>query len=513
MKRLQFRCRLLSEVIVSQRAATEGQQETLGFIPGNVFLGIVAAGYGQYTKAEQMTLFHSGKVRFGDAHPVFPGAKIRSFHVPTALFYPKKSGMKENFFIHHFYNRDDDHTGIGGGPQQLKQCREGFFTVEGNCMTEIVLEKSYAIKSAYNREWRRSEDSKMYGYESLAKGSEFLFTIECDEDELADKIVVALEGVKHIGRSRTAQYGLAEIMPCNFKEIESTTSTFTLDDHQCISVYADGRLIFLDKFAEPTFRPSASDFGLDGEIVWEKSQVRTFQYAPWNAKRQTRDSDRAGFEKGTTFVIRLNNNELPCKLPSYVGNYQNEGFGKVVYGWDLLQNSGKNGLFPLSVQKIKSKENTMQAEFTETPLLAFLARKQNQSSASAYIYEAVNSFANKNGKLFSKSQFASQWGAIRSIATRHASCDDIMKELFYKKKIKKRNPTPDDRRTEIVEEPAAFLTHGVALTKWKGEPFKKLEEFVLHMGKTEFGDLSQKALINLASEMAKKQNNDDNNKI
>ena len=67
-------------------------------------------------------------------------------------------------------------------------------------------------------------------------------------------------------------------------------------------------------------------------------------------------------------------------------------------------------------------------------------------------------------------------------------------------------------RTEIVE-PAAFLTHGVALTKWKGEPFKKLEKFVLHMGKTEFGDLSQKALINLASEMAKKQNNDDNNKI
>lgn len=45
MKTLQFKCKLLSDVILNQRAATEGNQESLAFIPGNCFLGIVAKDY------------------------------------------------------------------------------------------------------------------------------------------------------------------------------------------------------------------------------------------------------------------------------------------------------------------------------------------------------------------------------------------------------------------------------------------------------------------------------------
>ena len=43
MSILKFKCTLLSDVILNQKAATEGPNQTLDFIPGSCFLGIVAS--------------------------------------------------------------------------------------------------------------------------------------------------------------------------------------------------------------------------------------------------------------------------------------------------------------------------------------------------------------------------------------------------------------------------------------------------------------------------------------
>ena len=83
-----YECTLLSDVILNQTSATEGEMESLDFIPGNTFLGIAAGAlYGKLKPQEAATVFHSGKVRFGDAHPWKDG--IRSLKVPAALFYNK----------------------------------------------------------------------------------------------------------------------------------------------------------------------------------------------------------------------------------------------------------------------------------------------------------------------------------------------------------------------------------------------------------------------------------------
>ncbi len=503
MKKLQFRCKLLSDVILSQKAATEGSQETLDFIPGSVFLGIAAVEYDKYSPQEQAALFHSGNVRFGDAHPAVTQDKVRSLHIPAALYYPKLTGLFSSCYLSYLHNRKEEDA---GKPLQLKQCRHGFFTFSDDYMTEVSLSKSFAVKSAYNRELRRSDDSKMYGYESLDKGAEFLFSVECDDDNMATKIAEVLSGVKHIGRSRTAQYGLAKITPCDYKEMESAASTFSLNGDECITVYADGRLIFLDAAGEPTYTPTANDlgFGEDAEILWDKCQLRTFQYAPWNGKRQTRDTDRTGLEKGSVFVVRLNDGKLPAALPTHVGCYRNEGFGKVVYGWNLLQKASNNGRLNLHVKKAAQPTFTEKASPVHTPLLSYLGRKQKEKEASSYIYGEVNGFVKHNGRLFPTDKFKSQWGAIRNIAIQCISYDKIVHELFDKTETVPRKPTPTDRRTDVTS-PTAFLTHGVAAAKWKERGrIKVLRDFVDKMRSTEYGDLSQKALINLSSEMAKK---------
>lgn len=74
MEKLQFRCTLKSDVVLSASPATQGGVRTLDFIPGNAFLGIAASSL--YDKEDEHTwrLFHSSQVRFGDAHPSVEGA-------------------------------------------------------------------------------------------------------------------------------------------------------------------------------------------------------------------------------------------------------------------------------------------------------------------------------------------------------------------------------------------------------------------------------------------------------
>lgn len=505
MKTLQFRCKLLSDIVLNAKAATEGNQSTLDFIPGNNFLGIVAASYNTFTKGEQIELFHNGCTRFGDAHPVENGSITRTLRVPASMFYPKLSKPEEKCYIHHFYKRENDHEGTDGNPQQLKQCRQGFYAFTGNTGQAVDTPKSFAIKSAYDRTTRRSADSMMYGYESLAEGREFLFEVECDNEALAKTVIDALVGTKHIGRSRTAQYGLVEISCCEYDQPSSQQESFCIEKDNYISVYADGRLIFFDEYGQTTFQPQAKDFGIDGEIDWRKSQVRTFQYAPWNAKRQTRDADRCGIEKGSVFIIRLNPDAKISLSNKYVGAFNNEGFGKIIFNPHFLESNGSNGLASVTLSKAKNNDTiaTNTASHCNTMLLKHLRSNKADEDAEKFIYESVNKFVKDNIRLFQGKTFASQWGKIRSIAMQCSCHSELMEELFNKKYTEKREATVTNTKTSVTKE-TAYLAHGIAAEKWSKQRRKnKLEDFINAINNAGYGDITCKAVINLASAMAK----------
>ncbi len=503
MKRLKYKCTLLSDIIIHQKAATEGNNQTLDFIPGNTFLGIVAAHYTEFgDRAHEV--FHSGKVRFGDAHPVSKDYDaVRALHVPASMYYPKLKSAESGCYIHHFYHRDADHENAGR-PQQLKQCRDGFYAFSGDKGYPATLEKSFAIKSAYDRERRRALDSQMFGYESLDAGARFYFDVEVDDDSLAADLQRCLIGVRRVGRSRTAQYGQVEIVPADYQEMPSTQDTFRLaDGGEYATVYADGRLIFLDENDEPTFQPTAADLGIpSGQIVWQYSQVRTFSYAPWNNKRSARDTERCGIEKGSVFVVRLGAS-VPQFVSRYVGEYRNEGFGKVVYNPSFLNTTGENGKARCRLCDVNDADVGRVADICplkDTPLLRYIAKRRAEDEAERYIFEAVNRFVGENKNRFSDKPFASQWGAIRSIAMQCATYKKIVDELFEKTRPSK---TPKEK-----PKPYAYLTHGVAEGRWKKRGRKNiLRAFVNEIHSPEnvekYGDITARALVNLASEMAK----------
>ncbi len=510
----QFQCELLTDVVLNMRTATTGNQKTLDFIPGSCFLGIVASSFKQFTDTEKDFLF-SGKVKFGDAHITNTSSEkmsYRSLHVPASLMYPKLLSIFDCCYIHHFYKRENDKEGEGGLPKQLKQSRSGYYIFHEGVAVEVPIHKGYALKSAYDRDKLRAADEQMYGYESLDKGSVFLFEVETDNNSELDLIEKSLIGLKRIGRSRTAQYGLVKISKTNFFQPESHADGFMINNHHYITVYADGRLIFFDENGGLTSCPKAEDLGVKGKICWEKSQIRTFQYAPYNFKRQTRDADLFGIEKGSVFVI-----ETQDKAPigqEYVGSYNNVGFGKVIYNPDFLDTSlqAVNGEALYKFKRDTGVEERInqitKAAPSNSPLLNYLVMKRAESEAKAFIYQKANEFVSLNKTFFQGADFASQWGNIRSIAMRCRDNNQLYEELFDKHITSYHYATPTDPYEGEREINIAYLSHGIAEEKWKKRNRRgilrtfidecvKQEEVINHA-------ITIEAVINLASEMAKK---------
>ena len=487
MKTIYFKCKLLTDIVLNQRAATEGNQESLDFIPGNNFLGIAAAKlYHELSPSESLQAFHSGKIRFGDAHPEKDGK--RALRIPASFYKSKLGNMNDGLYISHEVADPDDQMYKDFQP---KQCRTGFYVFNNGTMEEIQTEKSFAIKSAYDREKRRSKDQMMYGYESLVAGSSWLFDVTIDDDvdiQLVEKIKASLTGKKRVGRSRTAQYGLVEISE---NECIASASAYTMNGN--LFIYADARLIFLDEYGLPAFQPTAEQLGFNGGAIdWAKSQIRTFQYAPWNYKRQTREADRCGIEKGSVFVVIPGDKEQSTVQESerWIGNYQNEGFGRVMINPDfLLAETNSNGRAKYRVSGKNQgdesvKTSTINSEGNE--LLKFLENRKEQKISEQNIQKKVNDFVAQNKHLFIGDSFASQWGAIRSIAMRYKTQNEIMLQLFEKK--------------TIDNKPDAYLTHGVAKDKWDERKRRiKFKEFCEKFKDEDF----QSAVINLSAEMAK----------
>lgn len=487
MKTIQFKVTLLSDVILSQTSKTTGNKKTLDFIPGNVFLGITAKSYKDFG-TDQLTVFHSPKVKFSDAHPLVNG--VRALRTPAAFHKPKHREVDNSMYVHHIIKDFSKVMNL-----QLKQQRNDFYAFVDNKAIEYKAGFNFAIKSAYDRKKRRSMDEQMYGYQSLEQGAEYCFNI-CISQDVEDRIVQQIKdkliGKHTVGRSRTAQYGLVEIKEEPFTSIQSNYETI----NDTIIIYAESRLILQDKYGNPTFIPQAEHFGIEGgEYCPEMSQIRTFSYSPFNFHRATFDNERKGIEKGSIIIFKGSKIK---KTDDFVGFYTNEGFGKVIFNphFFIADDEGRSTLQFIESDKRKNNIETPSTDKdivlseTDKDLLKYLKQAQQREADEKEVYLKVNEFVRLNASLFRGDQFASQWGTIRSLAMQYPTYVELEKELFTKQIERNKKMQPN-----------AYLTHGVAKEKWdERNRRKQLQDFFKDIKE----HMIQFAIINLASEMAKK---------
>lgn len=490
MKQLKFKCELLTDVILSQKSASEGSSLTLDFIPGSNFLGILAGklyDIKEISDSDKLKLFHTKEVRYGDAHPA--NGKNRALRMPAALYFPKgETEEGRNHYVHHLIK---DPSSEELRKIQLKQERSGFADFipdkDGNAV-RFKVNTEYAIKSAYNRNLRRSLDKQMFGYQSMGKGMAYYFTVEIEDTMAKYEVTIKNElvGTHRIGRSRSAQYGLVTIKEEDFIEPESYKGVIKAGEQ--LVIYADSRLIFLDDDNQPTFQPTPQQLtdNKENEILWDKSQLRTFQYAPYNYKRRCFDTDRCGIEKGSVIVVKVNNDTDISKLKTHIGSYQNEGFGKVIYNPSFLKANDAGILSYKILPKEEGKPDS--PEDPGTLLTQYLSKQDAGAKEDAEIYKAVNEWVNDPNRLraYTKEAFASQWGHIRNLALQSPTKEVLLDKLFR-----------GDNNANMREHEKGYLVHGVAKDKWAGKT-QTLKDFI--------NTHSPKAVVNLASEMQKRCN-------
>lgn len=439
-----FKCTLNSDIVLNASLATEGNMTTLDYIPGSNFLGMVAAAvYAKesgFSDQQKVDLLHGEKVSFGDA-VILKDGKL-NYTMPF-MYFRDKLKTSEHIYLHHLINHEKGIV-INGTKLQLKQERTGFMNADGVIIESI--NKTFALKSAQNRETRTSKESAMFGFESIKAGQEFIFSIKYTSDAEIEIIEKLLIGKKRIGKSKSAEFGLVDI-----QHLSIPIKIGTFQENDFTLVYAESNLCFIDEeTGQSTYQPKPKQLGLEsGEIDWNISSIRTYTYSPWNAKRNTSNMQRNCIAKGSVFYVK--NGKMNDHDDKPIGEFTAEGLGRVIYNPEFLK--GKDG--GILDFKIEPKEKPKEASKI-TPgedyktnlgqkLFSKYVKKQLELQVAKKVVAELKEGLNDNLKNITPSQ----WGGIRAIATNETNIDKLYVKLFA-------NQT-------------GYLTHGVADEKHWGK--------------------------------------------
>lgn len=429
----QYKVTLLSDIVLNASLATEGNMESLDYISGSNFLGIVASHYDSFGD-DGYDVFHNGKVIFGNAY--VSKEDKQSFPIPIDIMRPKDEKRYPDTY---YLNHSVDHTNDFIKGLQLKQQRVGYLDANGKYIKEIP--KTFAIKSAHNAKERRSDEGKMFGFESLKKGSEFIFDVRFSDERLISKVEENLVGTKRLGKSKSAEFGSVKIESVTIPTIMSSFKTDTF-----ILIYAASNLCFIDEDSgQPTLKPSVMQLtGQDiGKVDWSKSSIRTYTYSPYNGYRKTTSVQRDCIAKSSVFCITGLSHSENQTNEFYVGEHQSEGLGHIIINPKILE-AGENGKLSLEILQESERDNlnpnTMLSEAKKPTsslgkrLLSIEMSKNTELSKS----ESINIFireikgtdqkANKLSHSFSKIT-SSQWGAIRQMAEKPNQTSNIYTDV------------------------------------------------------------------------------------
>lgn len=432
MNRYYFKVTFLSDIVLNASSNTEGKIDVLDYITGSSFLGMAATAkeYDKYNNS--FDIFHSGKVRFGEATPLLNG-KI-SYKMPFSFFKPKTSKGFEEVYNNHFADYSDQNI----LNKQLKQQRSGFITKD---LEYFSLDYNYEQKSAFDKENRKSKESSMFGYRAIKKGATWIFNVSFDTDiNSSDKnrVLELLEGEKNLGKSKQTQYGRVKIEKT--EEINDQIEDLSLNT--TTYVYLSSSLALVDENGFSTYNLSKDNLGLkDSSINWENTQIRTREITPYNSVRKTYDSSRLIIEKGSVIALKdVSSQDLEI-LKSGIGNYLSEGYGQVLINPSFLL-AGENSQ-PFKLQKVdysyeKESNNSICQEDKE--LISFLQNRQIQKESVQSVSQKVQEFIVKHNSKFKKVS-KSQWGQIRAILQ--------VDKKQYKENIEK------------------FISKGVSEKQWK----------------------------------------------
>jgi len=427
MKREYFKVEFLSDIVLQATSNNEGKVEQLDFIPGSNFLGIVAKDYSDFDNA--FDIFHSGKVRFGDATIVI-NDKV-TYKMPLSFYHEKLD--KSIIYNHHLI---EDFTKFN----QLKQKRDNYITKE---LEEVEIDYRYAQKSAYDKAKRRSKDSAMYGYKAIAKGTIWQFCISYEESIDIEKIKHSLLGKKRLGKSRSTEYGLIEISEGGYKE---TITKEVSDKYDYL--YCKSRLALFDENYHQTL--DVKYIAKDLKVVYDKTQIKTSRFTPFNRARATKDYERVVINAGSVIVVEKLTKEQKDEIKKGVGGYLSEGFGEILINPSFLF---KN---EFSFKNLEMKKNK-KISTKQSDTIKFLEIRKESDEKLMTMLQTLEKDIDRLKRVYGDIS-KSQWGRVRAIL--NSNDEDYKNTIieYISNGVKKWSQNQIDELVKLLDEDKEYLT-------------------------------------------------------
>jgi len=413
---------LLSDVAITADAATVGGHTGLDYLPGSLFLGAAVAASMEEGAPFDPELFLSGRVRFLDALPVIEGA--RSFPVP--LCFHKIKGEK--------WEAHPPYSALRPGgltkEQQPQQWRRGYMTIDGAVWEDLRL--TYRMKTAIDRQVRRSAEGQLFGYEALPAGMKFWCRVQGDRPEDLDRVDGWIGGQRlRLGRSRSAEYGAVELKAWKAPDGGASLPQGKGDPCQLVLYLLSDLALVRD--GVPTLLPRGEDLGLKGGALnLGRSFLRHRRYTPWNAFFNGRMAERQVLCKGSVLCFTVpepvDPEEFQRALEGGAGCHREEGLGQI---W-------VNPPWVLSPPPLRKGATLPSEEGPSKPprsgLAVYLRRKADRIALSQDAYTTGLAWAKEWFELSKKITAdgakvpgKSQWSSLREVALRFQETPEVLK--------------------------------------------------------------------------------------
>lgn len=378
MKQQHFLIDLKQPVIISGQAATAGAHQSLDYISGSSILGLSAGKlYTQLSADDAFIVFHSGKVRFLNALPVINDEV--ALPVPMSLHnFKGESYEKDGQLLNKQIFDVSKISEIELDNRQPVQLRSFYVSSFGQKITPT---KEQTLKAAIDKNQNRAAQGQLFGYEALSAGQTFGFSIQADDDvddALIQKVIDSLQGVAHLGRSRSSQFGKVKISKINTPSQNSPKQdsilTLWLTSDMCLHDHGQATLLVKPEF-----------LGLPKGTIWLSGQsfVRTRRYSSFNNYRKHYDKERQVITQGSVLRFELPQgvdfNAICQKLGQGVGLYTEQGLGQVIINPSILQD-----VYPIWQNKEVRKVQKLQEIKQPNSLLVKILQKRANMLQTAH---------------------------------------------------------------------------------------------------------------------------------
>jgi hypothetical protein len=300
---------LLDDVVLSAVSATTGPHKTLRYVPGAKLLGHAAARLYDRARKEKWAYqaFHSGDVRFSDGLPLADDGRV-GWPMPLSLHRPKEGGDIVDLSQH--------------ARGQVQWTQERGAAIDSTGTPVQLVRTEYTLRSAKGSGRGAAPRGMLFGYESLPAGARFFATIEGPSDILTKIRPVFDRTTLRVGRSRFTEHGrIGSIVIEEFPQELPTSPSANR-----VTVWALSDLCLSDQHGQPTLGPCRTHFGFPaGEVDWDRTFIRSRQYAPINAALNAHLPERVVIERGSVITFR------GCSAIGgllYVGAWREVGLGR-----------------------------------------------------------------------------------------------------------------------------------------------------------------------------------------